>query len=143
MRDLVRIVSGLLLGFSTAAACGGSEDDDGESAGEACAVPDECYEDADRDAIVGEIQCLDRVPGGYCTHLCTTDDDCCVADGECDGRPQVCAPFESTGMTMCFLSCEDADLEGDDPDAYCRDYAHEAFGCRSTGGGSSNRKVCA
>jgi len=144
MRTALSIVTSALLGLSLAIACNGDGDGaEGESAGEACDSPDTCYEDADRDAIAGEILCLDRVSGGYCTHLCESDADCCAADGECDGRLQVCAPFESTGMMMCFLSCEDADLEGDDPDAYCDEYAHPEFSCRSTGGGSANRKVCA
>lgn len=142
MRRLAGPVLSVLLGFSLAVACT-DDDDGGESAGEQCAVPEECYQLADPEEIQGEIQCLDRVPGGYCTHLCQTDDDCCAAEGECDGRPQVCAPFESTGMMMCFLSCEDADLDGFDETEYCNRYAHPSFSCRSTGGGSANRKVCA
>jgi len=143
-RSVVQTLVGSLLGFAVAAACG--EDDssgaEGESAGQSCDAAEQCYEDADRDAIAGEVLCLDRVEGGYCTHECVTDADCCAAEGECDGRPQVCAPFESTGMMMCFLSCESADVEGD-ADEYCSTYAHAEFGCRSTGGGSDNRKVCA
>jgi hypothetical protein len=48
-------------------------------------------------------------------------------------------------MMFCFLSCEDEDLADvgyDDGNAYCGYYAHSAFSCRSTGGGSENRKVC-
>ncbi len=138
------VLLALLIGSSVGFACG--EDSDGEadqSAGAACEVAEHCYADADWDAIAGEVSCLDRVPGGYCTHTCNTDEDCCAAEGECDGRPQVCAPFESTGMMMCFLSCEDVDVAGDDPDGYCHEYASSEFSCRSTGGGSNNRKVCA
>ncbi len=91
----------------------------------------------------GDPLCLDQVDGGYCTHLCQTDADCCAVEGEClSDFPQVCAPFESTGMMMCFLSCEDADIDGADSEAFCAEEAHSSFICRSTGGGSANRKVC-
>jgi hypothetical protein len=47
---------------------------------------------------------------------------------------------------MCLLSCEDADVEGD-PDAvdandFCQRNASWDFSCRSSGGGTDNRKVC-
>ncbi len=127
----------------TPLACG---DDDGENTGEACSVPDDCYEDVveeDRDMIAGEIECLDRVEGGYCTHLCETDDDCCTVDGECEtDHPQVCSPFESTDLKRCFLSCE-PDIIGDFEETdYCHEFANDEFGCRSSGGGTENRKVC-
>ena len=84
--------------------------------------------------------------GGYCTHHCTQDSDCCAVAGECPGsRAQVCGPFESTGEMYCFLSCEKEDLDAaqfDDGDTYCQRYVSAAFHCRSTGGGSENRKVC-
>src|SRR5688500_3504895 len=96
--------------------------DNVENVGSQCEVPDNCFPDVeDRTALKGEIQCLDRVPGGYCTHLCESDDDCCAVEGEClSDFPQVCSPFESTGMKMCFLSCEDV---ADEPN-FCQDYAH-------------------
>ena len=128
----------------------GDDDDDGpsENAGSACGAPAECYPNVeDKTTIKGEVICLDKVPGGYCTHLCTTDADCCAADAECrSGHPQVCAPFESTGQTFCFLSCEEADWKNagsTDENAYCQEFANSGFNCRSTGGGSANRKVCA
>ena len=141
----IRIV--LVVGIGAAAgvtfAC--HHDDPGSPVGAPCDTPDDCYPDADHSKIPGDIVCLDKVPDGYCTHLCTSDADCCVTDGECDPDVvQVCAPFENTGMMMCFVSCEAADLpHGEDPDAWCHDYADPAFGCRSTGGGANNRKVCA
>lgn len=120
-------------------ACGGTA----EQAGQPCTTADDCYPDIDPSTIQGTVQCLDKVPGGYCTHLCTTDADCCAVSGECPGNhPEVCAPFESTGMMMCFLSCEASDLGGLDEASYCSQYAGADFGCRSTGGGSQNRKIC-
>lgn len=136
--------STLIFGLLAAPSCG---DDGGdgpeENTGDDCAVPDDCYRGVPHEELQGEVQCLDRVEGGYCTHFCATDADCCAVEGECDtGHPQVCGPFESTGMMFCFLSCEDTVLNGDDPDNYCNTFAHFGFGCRSTGGGSENRKVC-
>lgn len=141
-RTSASVSAALVLGYLSSVACG----DDGaqaSSAGAACEVVDDCYADVDPEDIEGDVQCLDRVPGGYCTHTCSSDEDCCAAEGECDGRPQVCAPFESTGTMMCFLSCEGVEEAEDDADGYCREYASESFSCRSTGGGSNNRKVCA
>jgi hypothetical protein len=120
-----------------------------EQAGQSCTAPEQCYPGLDAGTLRGAAQCLTRVSGGYCTHLCTTDADCCAVPGECKtGYKQVCAPFESTGQKMCFLSCESADLAAA-PDAgttdttvYCHDFANAAFSCRSTGGGAANRKVC-
>lgn len=124
---------------ATAAACGG----DGENAGQACDEPADCYPDIDHADLSGDVVCLDRVPDGYCTHLCGDDQDCCAVEGECEtGIPQVCAPFENTTITRCFLSCE-ADVIGEEEEnAYCQDHAHPDFICRSTGGGAENRKVC-
>jgi hypothetical protein len=87
------------------------------------------------------------VQGGYCTHLCAADTDCCAVPDECQtGFPQVCSPFQSTGKNYCFLSCEDSDVQSaglTDASQYCQTYASAAFTCRSTGGGANNRKVCA
>lgn len=128
-----------------------------EQTGQACRAPSDCYSGlGDSGALRGEVQCLDRVTNGYCTHLCDADVDCCAAPGECrGGLKQVCAPFESTGKKMCFLSCEPADVTagiaalgpvlfetGTKEDAYCHSYASPSLGCRSTGGGKENRKVC-
>jgi len=95
---------------------------------------------------MGTASCLDKVPGGYCTHSCTADSDCCAVPGECPtGLAEVCGPFESTNQMVCFVSCEDADLTNagyTDSTAYCAHFANSAFICRSTGGGAKNRKVC-
>src|SRR5690349_10789006 len=103
-------------------ACGGNS----APAGQPCAQASDCYPGIDPTKIQGTVQCLDKVPGGYCTHLCTTDADCCAVSGECPSkRAEVCAPFESTGMMMCFLSCEASDLGSLDETTYCADYAGE------------------
>jgi len=97
---------------------------------------------------------MDRVPGGYCTHECQTDADCCAVPGEClTDLPQVCAPFESTGKMYCFLSCEDADIRAHetelftdgaplDANVFCEKRVGPSFSCRSTGGGAKNRMIC-
>lgn len=143
-RYMLTMGCGFGLAFGMGVACG--DDEDGlDNAGQACEMADECYEDLgqDRDMLAGDPLCLYDVPGGYCTHLCQTDADCCAVEGECDdGIPQVCAPFQSTGMMMCFLSCEATVVGDGDDGAYCHEHAHPDFGCRSTGGGSQNRKVC-
>jgi hypothetical protein len=134
-----RLVPPLLLALAFATGC--AEDDGIDNVGAACEAPGECFPEVEvREEIQGEIVCLGDVPGGYCTHLCQTDDDCCAVEGECEnGLPQVCAPFQSTGMMMCFLTCEHVT---DDAEGYCEQEAHPSFGCRSTGGGSMNRRVC-
>ncbi|MEZ4446020.1 MAG: hypothetical protein R3B72_43490 [Polyangiaceae bacterium] len=131
------------------AACGNGDGDGAGGGGlsgqtgQSCVVADDCFATvADRDQIPGAFQCLDRVEGGYCTHECTSDADCCSIEGECPNQAhQVCGPFESTGLMLCFISCENTDVGDMDPDAYCDSYARD-FICRSTGGGSANRKVC-
>jgi len=114
--------------------------------GQSCESADQCFAGVEAGALIGDAVCLDKVPGGYCTHSCTADTDCCAVPGECPrGLPEVCGPFESTGQMDCFLSCEGADLQRagyTDGNAYCAYYASAAFICRSTGGGSNNRKVC-
>jgi hypothetical protein len=135
----------LLALAATPLACG---DDDVEDTGEACTVADDCYDEVleeDRDMIAGEIECLERVEGGYCTHQCETDDDCCAVDGECDSNDirVVCSPFENeSGIKRCFLACEAEDIGDQEESEYCQEFAHEDFGCRSSGGGDENRKVC-
>jgi len=131
---------------------GGCGDDDNgggpyENAGSACASVNDCYPNVeDTTAILGEVQCLSKVPGGYCTHLCNSDSDCCATPGECtSGHPQVCSPFENQPQKYCFLSCEDADWKAAgsvDANDYCYYFANTGFTCHSSGGGSQNRKIC-
>jgi hypothetical protein len=113
--------------------------------GQSCTSANQCYVGLDAAALSGEVTCLTKVTDGYCTHTCSVDADCCATPGECaDGRPQLCAPFESTGQMYCFLSCESSLLAdaGLSDNTYCSTYASPSFTCRSTGGGSQNRKVC-
>ena len=109
----------------------------------------QCYPGLEAGALAGEATCLSQLQSGYCTHTCQTDADCCSVPGECrTGFKQVCAPFESTGQSYCFLSCAASDVASapdagtTDPTIYCQTWANASFTCRSTGGGSSNRKFC-
>lgn len=146
--NVIRQLTTLCLGLTLiAVACGdGSGPTQPTNTGQSCTNADQCFTSVEAGAILGTAVCLDKVPGGYCTHSCTADADCCAVPGECPtGMPEVCAPFESTGQMNCFLSCEDSDLKQagyTDSAAYCAHFANAAFICRSTGGGSSNRKVC-
>ena len=117
MRPLIRVLPLLLL---TTLACGKDDKDEAgdetgspDQVGSVCLAPEDCYPNIDHTELAGEVQCLDRVPEGYCTHECASDEDCCAVEGECETTlPQVCSPFESTGQMMCFLSCEEADVSG-------------------------------
>jgi len=115
--------------------CGDDEDDTGA----ACDEADQCYGGLDTTQLEGEVRCLsDNVPDGYCTHTCNTDDDCCTVEGECGaGLEYVCSPLENQNEKFCFLSCE-----GQDAEDYCQSNISDAFSCRSSGGGSQNRKLC-
>lgn len=142
--------AGLLLLAGVALAPLGCGDDDppppSEQAGQACTSAAQCYPGIAAPLQGGEAVCLSDVPGGYCTHHCSSDADCCAVEGECDTpHPQVCSPFQSTGLYLCFLSCEPEDVAAagmNDENAFCDRFAYAGFGCRSTGGGSANRKVC-
>lgn len=130
-----------------------------ELTGSACKVATDCYGDIDAASLKGAPFCIDKVTNGYCTHECQTDQDCCAVTGECrTGLKQVCASFENSDKKYCFLSCEDSDIfaandagatdagtldgGGTNGDLYCTANASSEFGCRSTGGGQANRKVC-
>ena len=152
LRSAVRVSVALFAVGSLIVAC--SDDDPpppppAENAGSACAVPADCYKNLDGGMVQGTVECITKVPNGYCTHSCTADTDCCAVPGECKTNiKQVCSPLENQPGTKCFLSCEDAvvkaynDPAALDPNVYCQKYAHPSFGCRSTGGGAANRKVC-
>lgn len=127
-------------------ACGNDDPPGPTNTGQSCSAVDQCYPGVKEGELLGDAVCLDRVEGGYCTHHCTQDSDCCAVTGECVGdHAEVCGPLESTNEMYCFLSCEDSDLDAaktTDADGYCQSYAGAAFHCRSTGGGAKNRKVC-
>lgn len=136
------------IGCSNGPSEAGGRPTDG-SVGSACGAADDCFPDV-ADDLVGERQCLDRIEGGYCTHECESDADCCAVEGECPNDiDQVCSPFESEGRKLCFLSCEKEAIEAlepserpEDENEFCRRFAGAAFTCRSSGGGSENRKIC-
>jgi hypothetical protein len=128
-------------------ACGDDEDGDGsngdspEETASSCESADQCFDGIE---IEGDAICLDRVRGGHCTHTCASDEDCCAAEDECETDiTQVCSPFESTGEMMCFLSCEREQTQDyEDENEYCQERVASDFICRSSGGGSNNRKIC-
>jgi hypothetical protein len=146
MKTLGPLALFMALALPTALATACHDDDDdgaGENTGASCSTPDDCYPDVAEGALVGDPVCMDVGDSGYCTHTCTDDGDCCAADGECStGLTQLCAPFTSDPATYCFLSCEELPEGYTDENTYCQDYAHPDFICRSTGGGSDNKKVC-
>lgn len=93
-----------------------------------CDEPDECEVPEGATA-----ECLEKSGEGFCTWSCTDD-------AECDDDPDpdfgfVCASFEDTSGQHCFPSCRE---DAEDEDEVCP----AGYGCRSTGGGSENRKVC-
>lgn len=91
--------------------------------------PDACVDVVPEDATGA---CLEKSGGGFCTWECAADADC--ANDVDDDFDFVCAPLESNPQTYCFPACG----EGEDGAEECPD----GYGCRSTGGGSDNRKIC-
>lgn len=160
MKSFARVVSlvfvSALLGLSSCSddegdgsgsGGGGDDPDRPEDTGAACEVAGDCYPDVAEGELQGDAVCVDRVRGGYCTHTCETDDDCCAAEGECDASiHEVCSPFESFEGMHCFLSCEDEDIaqatDVTDANDFCQKNASADFICRSSGGGATNRKIC-
>ena len=159
MKSLARLVSMVLfLPLVGLASCSDDEGDGGDGGnkdpdrpdetGAACEVADDCYPDVAEGELQGEAVCIDRVRGGYCTHTCETDEDCCAAEGECADSSllEVCSPFESMEGMHCFVSCEAADVEAatdtTDENDFCQKKASSDFICRSSGGGNMNRKIC-
>lgn len=113
-----------VVGVLAALGCGGRDGgDDDDDLYDGCAVAEDC--DVPAGAADGvEPACLDKAGEGFCTTDCALDADC--------GDPDlVCASFEDEAATYCFPACE-GDEDGCPP----------GFGCRSTGGGADNRKVC-
>ena len=92
-----------------------------------CTTADDCVDVVPEDAAG---VCIDKADEGFCTWSCSVDTDCAGPDD----AEWVCASFESEGALYCFPSCAGADDEGD--------ACPPGLGCRSTGGGSDNRKVC-
>src|SRR5690242_4439974 len=105
------LVANVVVGFVAVVACSSSKNGapPGEQVGQPCATPSDCYPGLqEAGSLRGAVQCITKVPGGYCSHLCAQDSDCCAVPGECrSGFPEVCAPFENTSTMYCFLSCED------------------------------------
>lgn len=110
----MRLLSSLLLPLLLAC---------GDDLYETCETADDCEVPSDD----VEATCLPKSDEGYCTWTCTADADCDDDDDETD---LVCASFEDEEGSWCFPPC--------DADGACPD----GFGCRSTGGGSENEKVC-
>lgn len=144
---------------SSASSSGGTADGGPrgiDPAGQACTTAAQCYAGVDAGGIIGAVTCITKVTNGYCTHVCTQDTECCATPGEClSGVKEVCSPLENQGAQYCFLSCEDADIQraiaanadagvdaGAGGDAYCQTFAGSSTSCRSSGGGTKNRKVC-
>ena len=110
------------------AACSG-KDDSSVDLYRTCAAVEECTDHPTG----ADAACVDKGGEGFCTWSCTTDADCTLeAD---DGWDYVCASFESSEGLYCFPSCRD---DGEESEASCPG----TLGCRSTGGGSDNQKVC-
>ena len=111
------IVLGLLL------ACGGPE----ETAYNACQEPEDCEVPEGAEAV-----CIEKNSEGFCSWSCMVDDDC--AEDTDEDFDYVCASFESETALYCFPSCQEVDSGGEE--------CPPGYGCRSTGGGNDNRKIC-
>lgn len=101
-----------------------------EVAYESCEVADDCAEWVPDSA---EPVCLEKSGEGFCSWTCEADADC--ADDPDEDFAYVCSSFESTEGLYCFPSCNE---DGDSEVPVCPD----GYGCRSTGGGSDNRRIC-
>ena len=113
-----------LLSLLLLSSCGGS------NVYLACEAPSDCDVPEDADAV-----CLDKSGEGFCSIECEADDECDYAEeGDGAGFDFVCASFESEDGLFCFPACDEDAEDGDDCPA--------GMGCRSTGGGSDNRKIC-
>jgi len=156
VRAAIRFVPAVFLaGMGAVFACSGSGSSAGAGpapgqTGASCANASACYPGIDAATLQGgQATCLTQLQGGYCTHTCATDTDCCAVPGECPyAFKEICAPFESSGNMFCFLSCASADIATDadasttDPATFCQRWGNPTFTCRSTGGGHNNRQFC-
>ena len=117
--------------------------------GASCTSTVECYPGINVSTLKGTATCLTQLQGGYCTHTCTSNSDCCAVPGECPSAfPEVCSPIGSAPGTYCVLSCSSSAIAmapnggTTDPNAYCQAFANPTFNCHSTGGGTANQKFC-
>ena len=141
--------SSFVVSIALAAVVACSSGSTGPATGTTCAKAGDCYPGVDTTKLKGTVTCLTQLENGYCTHTCTADTDCCATSGECPaGIADVCAPLQSAPQTYCFVACDTASIAAapnggtTDPNAYCQKFANASFTCRSTGGGSANRKFC-
>jgi hypothetical protein len=134
------LLASLLVACSSSGSGGGGPS---TNTGLTCTSANQCYSGLDAGALKGSLVCL-PLQGGYCSHTCTVDADCCAVPGECAaGIKEICSPLESNPQTYCVLSCETADMPaGSDANVFCQNNANPNFNCRSTGGGAKNRKFC-
>ena len=94
----------LATGFAVTGGCGKDDDHAGNAGGAAgaggrpeqtgavCTAPTDCFKNVEAGALKGEPQCLDRVRGGYCTHLCDRTLDHFHGRAVCGARRADSAP---------------------------------------------------
>ena len=87
----------------------------------ACAADAECTAPSGSDPA-----CVQADATSFCTWTCADDDMC-----ESSDATLLCASFEENPDLYCFPSCNEAD-----------DSCPDGFTCRSTGGGTNQRRVC-
>jgi len=108
--------------------CGKNKDVD--EVYQSCEAPEDCEVPESVDAV-----CVDKSGAGFCTWECEVDVDCDEAEEADFDFDYGCASFESEDALYCFPMCNS---DADDPEDECP----PAMTCRSTGGGSDNRKIC-
>lgn len=91
---------------------------------DACDIADDCA--FPEDAVAACVEKSDALK--FCAVTCDADVACDVVD---DAFDWVCAPFESSPESYCFPACADEGPE-----------CPPGYGCRSTGGGADNEKIC-
>src|SRR6266478_6357111 len=107
-KTIVVALTLLFIGSSGSSGCSGGSAT--PPAGHPCTKDSDCYVGLGPDGggLQGTIICLTNLQGGYCTHTCTMNSNCCAVSGECPtGIKEVCAPLESQPQTYCFVSCAD------------------------------------